>query len=219
MDAAIIIGDIHGCADELDDMLRLHANKRNVYFAGDLVAKGPNSAGVIDLAIEYDAKSVMGNHDIRCARYFDARLNGRETPDIPAPHLAISERLNDAQHRYLHALPFYRELPEFNSLLVHAGFMPNVDLSKQSTKNMTTMRSISNDGEASKYIEGRPWASCWSGPKHVFFGHDAIRGRQDHAFATGLDSGCVYGKTLTAILLPERRFVQVEAKKVWCAID
>ena len=102
--------------------------------------------------------------------------------------------------------------------MLHAGAVPGVPFEKQTREHLTTMRSIGSDGQPTKRIEGRPWAAVWPGPEKIVFGHDAIRGLQRHRFATGLDTGCVYGRRLTALLLPERRLVSVEARRAYAAL-
>jgi hypothetical protein len=56
-----------------------------------------------------------------------------------------------------------------------------------------------------------PWASVWKGPQRIIFGHDARRGlqRYDGDWAIGLDTGAVYGKQLTGILLPQRKLISI----------
>ena len=102
---------------------------------------------------------------------------------------------------------------------MHAGAVPGVPFEKQTREHLTTMRSIDQDGNPTKRIEGRPWGAVWPGPERIVFGHDAIRGLQRHRFATGLDTGCVYGRRLTALLLPERRLVSVEARRAYAALS
>jgi bis(5'-nucleosyl)-tetraphosphatase (symmetrical) len=112
-------------------------------------------------------------------------------------------------------------------VIVHAGFVPGVDLEHQTIQDMITLRNVAPVGQDGKYVSefdranpskepAVPWASTWRGPGYVIFGHDARRGLQSHSHATGLDSGCCYGKELTGICLPSRRIVQVKARQVYC---
>lgn len=97
---------------------------------------------------------------------------------------------------------------------MHAGFVSGIRLSKQNPRLMLNMRSILPDGTVtSKFFTNWPWARLWDGPNTVYFGHDADRGLQQWPNAVGLDTGCVYGGRLSAIILPERRLVSTPAKK------
>jgi diadenosine tetraphosphatase ApaH/serine/threonine PP2A family protein phosphatase len=68
---------------------------------------------------------------------------------------------------------------------------------------------------------GEPWIEKYTGNPidHIFFGHDARRGLQLGNHATGLDTGCAYGRYLTAIILPERQIVQVQAHEVYVDVS
>ena len=125
-----------------------------------------------------------------------------------------------------------------DTLIVHAGLIPYCDIQDQKISTMTTIRDLlprcnesgefayfeyhnSKGGEASKVVNAKiicnepvTWASAWNGPQRIIFGHDARRKLQLHDgnWATGLDTGAVYGGELTGIILPERKIVSVKSK-------
>lgn len=209
------VGDVHGCNDELGALLKEAGwtTDDRLVFVGDLVAKGPDSAGVVQRAIELKALAVLGNHD---AHLLDVRAGISKK----AHHSAVAKTLTEEQWKFLDRLPLWIDLPELNALVVHGGVLPNVDLSAQPRHLLLNMRSIDAEGRGTPRLEaGVPWASRWPGPRHVVFGHDAVRGLQQHPFATGLDSGCVYGKKLTGMWLPTRQLVSVPAKRAYQPID
>ena len=212
----IVVGDVHGCIDELQMLLRKcdYSPGDAVLFLGDLVSKGPDSAGVVRLAREIGAIGVRGNHDFEVVRWDQAIRNGVRPPTSGSEHYEIARKLSDEDLSWMRSMPWYITSSDMNSVFVHAGFVSGVKLKKQNPRLMMNMRSILPDGTVtSKFFSNWPWARLWDGPQTVYFGHDADRGLQQYPNAVGLDTGAVYGGKLTAVILPEKRFVSVNSKK------
>lgn len=206
MDRTLVVGDVHGCLEELERLFEhvtLGSHDR-VVMVGDLVAKGPDSLGVIRLLRRLGAESVLGNHDAHLLRCHRAVLHAEDLSRWSDAVRTLESRLSNDDWAWLDALPYTIELPLHSAVVVHAGLVPGIPIQEQAPDHMLTMRSIRPDRTASKRIgDGVPWASLWPGPTHVYFGHDAVRGLQRYPFATGLDTGCVYGGRLTGCLLGE----------------
>lgn len=214
----LIIGDVHGCAEELRallDEVAFRPGQDELVSVGDLVNKGPDSIGVVRLVRALGARAVMGNHDDLVVRCAAARRAGTDDT-FPDGVRRIVKKLDDDDLAWLEALPLTLSLDDHHTIIVHAGLLPNVPLGSQAREHVLTMRSIRTDGTPTKRIEeGVAWASLWPGPEQVLFGHDAVRGLQRWPYATGLDTGCVYGGRLTGMLLPERKLVSVPATREW----
>jgi len=209
----LVIGDVHGCLDEVRALVAKAGATGDdaIVFVGDLVAKGPDSAGVVAWARERGAAAVLGNHD---DHVLEARAGAAGAKEQA---LRVAASLTDADVEWLAALPLWHRVAAGDEryVVIHGGMVAGVPVEKQERAHLLAMRSVTGDGRPSKRIEGVPWASLWTGPERVVFGHDAIRGLQQHALATGLDTGCVYGRALTALWLPQNRLVSVDARRAY----
>jgi diadenosine tetraphosphatase ApaH/serine/threonine PP2A family protein phosphatase len=218
----VFIGDVHGCLDELEALVRKVrvGPADRVVFVGDLVAKGPDSAGVVAYARELKALCVRGNHDEAVLRIRRARKGNGDLSRAKRTHLRVAETLCEVDWRWLEALPLFLRFPEFGSIVVHAGMVPGKPATAQRPEDLMTMRTMRPDGHASPRLEdGVLWAKQYQGPERVIFGHDAISGFQREPFALGLDTGCVYGRTLTALVLPSNELISVQAKRAYREIE
>ena len=212
----VFIGDVHGCLDELEALVRKVrvGPADRLVFVGDLVAKGPDSAGVVAFARELKALCVRGNHDEAVLRIRRARKGHGDLSRAKRTHLRVADTLCEADWRWLEALPLWLRFPEFQSVVVHAGVVPGKPVEAQRPEDLMMMRTMRPDGHASPRLEdGILWAKQYRGPEQVIFGHDAITGFQKESHAIGLDTGCVYGRTLTALVLPSGELVSVQARR------
>jgi hypothetical protein len=203
----IVIGDVHGCYDELQDLLRAVKVRPDdrLISVGDLICKGPDSAGVIAWAkAQSNLDCVVGNHELR---FLNCRRRG-VIPNIKPSDLATYQQFGagyeDAM-RYIARWPLTLSGEGF--MVVHAGFDPREGLEWQSDVQLTTMRRLKDTEE--------PWYERYADSRLVVFGHWARPEAVVRRNAIGLDTGCVYGGALTAVILPERRLVSVPARRVY----
>lgn len=205
MGRTLILGDVHGCVAELDallEQLSVGAGDQ-VVFVGDLVARGPDSRGVLGRLRELGARSVVGNHEERLLAARDARSRGEPGPRLGPAHRRVLDELREEDWALLDALPLSIDLPAHDVRVVHAGVVPGVPFDEQDPWLLTHIRTIDAEGIPSHRFGGTPWGARYIGGPHVVFGHNAQRTPQLHPQATGLDTGCVYGGRLTAMVLEE----------------
>jgi Calcineurin-like phosphoesterase len=202
MARTIFIGDVHGCREELEALLARvgfsagDAGDRLV-MVGDLVVRGPDPAGTLDLLASLGARSVRGNHENRLLR-----CRAGLAPPGDAQRVTIAA-LADRHWAFLEALPLWLDLPEHGVRVVHAGVVPGVSIERQSPRALMYMRCLTASGAPDERRGEALWGARYRGPPHVVFGHNAQAELQIHPAATGLDTGAVYGGRLTALVLAE----------------
>jgi hypothetical protein len=194
----IVVGDVHGCAGELESLLdrvRFSSGDRLV-MVGDLVARGPDSRGVLALVREAGALPVRGNHEEKLLAW--KRRGGHLGDD----HAHVASSLSEEDWRMLEAMPLWVDLPEHELRVVHAGVVPGEAIEQTPVGALLRMRTIDDSGRWSDAPDAGPlWGSVYEGPPHVAFGHNAREDLQLWPWATGLDTACVYGGRLSALAL------------------
>ena len=234
----VIIGDIHGCLDELKRLLekvKFEPSTTTVISVGDTIVKGPDSVGVVRYIRSLPAGSffvVRGNHEDN-ALLARLKLNPKYSE---GPGFQFVNEFSDNEIEWLKQLPVSISVPELGLLVVHAGLDPakiGQPVNKHEFSDLIRIRCVDTDGKTSnkKPEQGkrRLWATMYQGPPLVVFGHDAKQKLQIHPWARGLDTGCVYGGALTALVIEDTRdtkgwmekaeIVSVHAARVYCQKD
>ena len=167
---------------------------------GDVIGKGPQPLETLRAArhsVEMvGGELLIGNHEAGALRWLSERsanVAPHERHRVSPAAKAVALALRTEEIQWLRSRPYYLSLEELGVVVAHAGLAPRVPLAQQRNEHLITIRSIAADGSPSSRMGSASWAKQWRGPPHVVFGHDARRGLQRHPWATGIDSGCVYG--------------------------
>jgi len=206
------VGDVHGCRDELAELLSKFGPARGdvVAAVGDLVNKGPDSAGVLDLVRSEGMRCVLGNHDAKLLRVADAPLSDSDEKALRFAR-SIGPRIHELAEE-IRTWPLWLDLEGL--LVVHAGLEPGKSrLEEMAPSILITIRTWDGIGECLDRPEDPPWYECMRWPVPVVFGHWAMRGLVDRPDVKGLDTGCVYGGRLTGWCPEEERFYHVQARR------
>jgi len=234
-----VIGDVHGCRAELEELLaRLgygitrddrgravdasHPEGRRAVFVGDLVDRGPDSPGVLRLVMGMVAASnalcVSGNHEAKLVRALGRR-------DVQVTH-GLQETLDQlaledqefvvAAREFCDALVAHYVLDDGRLVVAHAGLKE-----KYHGRASGRVRSFALYGDTSGETDEfglpvrYPWADDYRGAATVLYGHTPVPEAEWVNNTMCLDTGCVFGGSLTALRYPEREVVAVPAHETY----
>lgn len=225
-----IIGDVHGCYDELAMLLgklgytedadagMIHPDGRKAVFLGDLCDRGPKNIEVLRLVMKMvksgHALAVPGNHDVKLVKYLIGKkvqiTHGldRTIADLEKEDEAFRTEVKE----FLDGLVSHYVLDDGKLVVCHAGLKEEY-IGRGSMK----VRDFCLYGEATGEIDeyGLPvrlnWASDYRGKATVVYGHIPQLEVQAMNGTYCIDTGCVFGGKLTAYRYPERELVDVDA--------
>ena len=233
-----IIGDIHGCFDELtellgnlgyvidpfevgaEDLIRArHPEGRTAFFVGDITDRGPRNLDALRLVMgmcdEGSGRCVIGNHDFKLNKW----LKGRNVTQAHGLDLTVAEleKTSDAFRKqvsdFIWDLRSHAWLADGKLVIAHAGLKEEMH-----GRGSGHVRNFAMFGETTGEVDefGLPvrleWARDYRGKADVVFGHTPMAEAEWLNHTMCIDTGCVFGGKLTALRWPERETVSVPAK-------
>lgn len=237
-----IIGDVHGCFDELYELLTtlgyqinhvetddsnfgfevLAPHDRKAVFVGDLVDRGPDSPGVLRLVMSMVhsgvAYCVPGNHDIKLLKYLSGKqVQIKHGLEVTVKQLeSESIAFKQSVRQFLYGLISHYVLDKGNLVVAHAGLKEEMQ-----GRASGAIRSFCMYGETTGEIDefGLPvrynWAKEYRGKAKVVYGHTPVPDAEWLNRTMDIDTGCVFGGKLTALRYPEEELVSVKAQQVY----
>jgi serine/threonine protein phosphatase 1 len=204
MSRTILVGDVHGCWDELRDLLDRVALTADdtLVSVGDLVDRGPAPGPVVDLfRTRPNTVTVCGNHERKHVRGVLSRSQ-------EIARIQLGDRYEEAV-AWMSGLPYHWETPEVR--VVHAALLPGVPVAD--TPDDVLCGTTSGTARLEKRLGTVRWHEQYEDPVPVVFGHHVVEEplvREGRFY--GIDTGACHGMALTALILPSFELVSVKAR-------
>ena len=207
----LVVGDIHGCYAELMMLLDCVGlgDDDKIIALGDILDRGPDSKKVADFFSSHKhTSSLMGNHEHKHILVHNKIIHPALSQEIT--HKQFSSEQYSKLIKTIEQLPLYVDTE--SSLLVHGSFEPGIHVSKQ--KKAVLLGTRSGENYLRKNYK-KPWYELYGLDKPIIVGHRnySKNGKigivNERVFF--LDTGCCYGKYLSAILLPAFKVFQVKS--------
>lgn len=198
----LIIGDIHGCYQELQLLLEEFgfSHKDRIIAVGDIIGRGPDPAKCLDLLKSIEAICLFGNHESWLLHEIESGEYGTEKSKCS---------YFDAEPYLEYIKTFKYFIEEENYIVVHAGFNHKIPINQNTNEDLVNLRYLHTN------VGKLPWYKNYNGKKHVYFGHWAALGFFHNNYVTCLDGGCVYGNLLIGFCPEENKFYKVKAKQCY----
>lgn len=238
MDAkTLVVGDVHGCLEELLALLKRAEYREGtdkLVLVGDLIDRGPDSVGVLRFIQEIGAICVRGNHEDNHLGFRNAALeaccsNKREEESAwkslqRMPHPYVHEALSASDWTFLRSLPLTYWVNK-TTVVVHGGLARDSPAKKPSEHACRIRFVDPRSGNSVPGIAsvGKPdgavfWTEAYEESFNVIYGHHTyevpVRSYNNKgAWTLGIDTGCCYGGSLTGYWVEEDRTVSVESRR------
>ena len=210
----IIYGDIHGCLEEfksLREKLNIISTDREIV-VGDLLSKGPLSSDTLIYARKNEIELVIGNHEYKYLRYHRNEALFKETGikdsiSFNEDKLSTYKSFSQKDMKYIEDAPFFIKIDKLS--VVHAGITNDINLTNLRKKDLelvTTIREVDVKGymlvSGQSSDDTRFWSEVYDGNQGVIvYGHNVVDKVKIDKYSFGIDTGCVYGKKLTALVV------------------
>ncbi|QCI27787.1 metallophosphoesterase [Caminibacter pacificus] len=216
----VIYGDVHGCLEEWEELRKLIPKNSFEISVGDILDKGPYPVEALRYAKKNKIFTIMGNHEYKHLR----KYWGRKVI-LDEDQQRVYPQLKQEDFDFIESMPFFLKLNHLT--ILHGGITNKIRLNNPPLNIMTLLLFLREVDENDKFLplnHNHPNASFWADrydghEGFIVYGHNPFKDVKKNKFAAGIDTACVYGNKLTALVIKntlkpwDYEIIQVNAKK------